>query len=162
MEAWNLGLPKRTKFVCGIKKINRRFGKNCFWLCYMNHIWETHIVSKISIPGLFTGSVKWGSYSVDTQWKGVCKKHREIKFDSKHERQSEKTLSQNNNGHLHPSRPVLEPNQRPVKWVSGIFPGRKEPGLDVDLPTPSSAEVKERVEVPTIWGFMTCSRVTFL
>jgi len=157
-------LPQRTKFVSGRKK-KHRFGKNRVWLCHMYHIWETLAFSNISIPGLFRDTVTCGSYSVDTQWKDVCKKHYEIKFDSKNPRHSEKTLSQNLNVHPHPSRPALEPTQRPVKWilgVSGIFPGRKEPGRSVDLPPPSSAEVKERVKVPTIWGFMVCSKVTFL
>jgi hypothetical protein len=39
----------------------------------------------------------------------------------------------------HPSRPAL------VQWVAGLSRGGKRPGRGVDHPTPSSAEVKERV-----------------
>jgi len=31
--------------------------------------------------------------------------------------------------------------------VTGSFPGAKRPGFDVDNPPPSSAEVKERVDL---------------
>jgi len=84
------------------------------------------------------------------------------KFDSKKPETLGENPIPNHNVHPHPSRPTLETTQRPVKRVSGIFPVRKEPGRGVDLPPPSSAEIKERVEAPTIWGFMACSRVTFL
>jgi hypothetical protein len=47
----------------------------------------------------------------------------------------------------HPSRPVLGPNQLPIKWVPGLFSGGKVAGRDVDHPFLSSAEVKERVEL---------------
>ena len=47
----------------------------------------------------------------------------------------------------HPSRPTLRNTQPPIQWVSGIFPGGKAPGRGVDYPPPSSAEVKERVEL---------------
>ena len=47
----------------------------------------------------------------------------------------------------HPSRPDLGPNQPPIKWVSGLFSGGKVAWRDVDHPSLSSAEVKERVEL---------------
>jgi hypothetical protein len=37
---------------------------------------------------------------------------------------------------------ALWPNERPIQWVLGFFPGRKRPGSDVDLPPPSTAAVK--------------------
>ena len=39
------------------------------------------------------------------------------------------------------------PTRPPVQWVLGLFPGRKRPGRGADRPIPSSAEVKERVEL---------------
>jgi hypothetical protein len=47
----------------------------------------------------------------------------------------------------HPSRPALGPTQLPVQWVLGHSLGEKRPGRGVDHPPPSSAEVKERVEL---------------
>jgi hypothetical protein len=47
---------------------------------------------------------------------------------------------------------------------TGSFPGIKRPGRGVDHPPPSSAEVKERVELylySPLWDFMACSRVNF-
>jgi len=43
----------------------------------------------------------------------------------------------------HPSRPALRPTQPPIQWV----PGLERPGRGVDHPPPSSAEVKEKVEL---------------
>ena len=47
----------------------------------------------------------------------------------------------------HQSRPALGPIQPPVKWTRVSSPGVKRSGRLVDLPPPSSAEVKERVEM---------------
>ena len=41
---------------------------------------------------------------------------------------------------LHPSRPALGPTQPPIQWVPGLSQGVKRP-------SPSSAEVKERVQL---------------
>ena len=46
-----------------------------------------------------------------------------------------------------PSRPPLGPTQPPIQWVPGLFKGVKRPGRGVDHPSPSGAEVKERVEL---------------
>ena len=46
-----------------------------------------------------------------------------------------------------PSRLALGPTQSPVQLVTSPFTGVKAAGGGVDHPTPSSAEVKERVEL---------------
>ena len=48
---------------------------------------------------------------------------------------------------LHPSTPTLGPTQTPVQWVPGLFSWVKRPGRAMDHPSPSSVEVKERVEL---------------
>ena len=47
----------------------------------------------------------------------------------------------------HPSIPALGPNQPPLKYVLGLFPGCKAAGAWRWPPTPTSADVKERVEL---------------
>ena len=46
-----------------------------------------------------------------------------------------------------PSRPALVPTQPPTQRVPGHFPGVKGPERGINHPTPSRAEVKERVEL---------------
>ena len=55
----------------------------------------------------------------------------------------------------HPSRQAPRSIQPPVQWVPGFFPGVKETRAWGKPPNPSSAEVKERIELLTLfpsWG----------
>jgi hypothetical protein len=46
------------------------------------------------------------------------------------------------------SRPALGPTQPPIQWVPGAFSlGVKQPGHEADHSSPSSAKVKECVEL---------------
>ena len=45
----------------------------------------------------------------------------------------------------HPFKPALKPTQPPTQWVPGLFLGGKAAGTWRRQPTPSSAEVKEKV-----------------
>ena len=47
----------------------------------------------------------------------------------------------------HPSRPALGPTQPPIQLVPSLFPDVKRPERGVDHPPPTSAKVKERVEL---------------
>ena len=47
----------------------------------------------------------------------------------------------------HLYRPALRPTQPPVQWVPGLSRGKVRPGRDADPSPPSSAEVKNRVEL---------------
>ena len=56
----------------------------------------------------------------------------------------------------------MGPTQPLIKWVPGLPQGVKRPGSDVDHPPPSSAAVKERVELylySPFWAFVAYSRV---
>ena len=47
----------------------------------------------------------------------------------------------------HPSRQALGPTQPPIQWIPVLSRGVKRPGRGVDHAPPSSAEVKEIVEL---------------
>ena len=47
----------------------------------------------------------------------------------------------------HLSRPALRPTQPPAQWVPGLSPGKVRPGREADPSLPSSAEVKNRIEL---------------
>jgi hypothetical protein len=47
----------------------------------------------------------------------------------------------------HLSRPALRPTQPPIKWVPGLSRSKVRRARDPDPSTPSSAEVKNRVEL---------------
>ena len=47
----------------------------------------------------------------------------------------------------HLSRPAVRPTQPPVQWVAGVSRGYGRPGRDANLSPPSSAEVKNRIEL---------------
>ena len=47
----------------------------------------------------------------------------------------------------HLSRPVLGPTQPIIQWTQGLFPRTKRPRCCFNHLPPSSAEVKERVEL---------------
>jgi hypothetical protein len=54
----------------------------------------------------------------------------------------------------HPSMSALGPTQPPIQMGTGSFPGLKQQGCGVNHPPPSSAEVKERVELCLYSSFM--------
>ena len=55
--------------------------------------------------------------------------------------------SQHHHHNPHLSRPALGANQSPAQWVPSLFTEGKAAGALRWLPTPSSTEVKERVEL---------------
>jgi hypothetical protein len=51
-----------------------------------------------------------------------------------------------------------------MQWVTGLSPGGSVAGTWFSPPTPSSVDVKERVEIylySPFWAFVACSRVNF-
>ena len=67
--------------------------------------------------------------------------------------------------HTHLDQP-WGPTQPPIQWVPGLSRGVKRPGRRVDHLLPSSAEVKERVElyiyIFPLWVFVACSMLNFI
>ena len=47
----------------------------------------------------------------------------------------------------HPPRRAMGPTQLPIKWIPGVFPEGKAAGIWRSPPPPTSAKVKERVEL---------------
>jgi hypothetical protein len=63
------------------------------------------------------------------------------------------------------SRLTMRSTRPPIQWVTGSFPGVKRQVRGVNHPLPSSAEVKERVELypySPLWAFMACSELHLL
>jgi hypothetical protein len=60
----------------------------------------------------------------------------------------------------HLCKPTLRLTQPLVQWIPCLFPGGKSAGAWHWPPTPSSAEVKERVAL-SLLAFVACSRVNF-
>jgi hypothetical protein len=65
----------------------------------------------------------------------------------------------------HPSRPALCPTQPPIQWVPCISRGQSGRGVALNTHFPSSAEVRERVELylysPHRRAIVACSRGNF-
>jgi hypothetical protein len=78
---------------------------------------------------------------------GRCTLHGSVGIATRYELDGPGIESRWERGLNHPSRPVLGPTQPPVQWVPGHSRWVKRPGRGVDHPPPSSAEVKERVEL---------------
>jgi hypothetical protein len=60
------------------------------------------------------------------------------------------------------SRPAVGPNHPPVQWIPDLFPGGKTAVAWRSQPTPSSAEVKETIDLIPLWAFMVCSSVNWV
>jgi hypothetical protein len=62
--------------------------------------------------------------------------------------------------YVHMSRPLLGPNQPPVQWVQGFFPGVKEPGCGIDHPPYLAPMLKSApVRLLSLWALMACYRM---